>query len=73
MLFGNVPSKAILNKKGITNFHGKWFKYKNPYLNEKIRVMCIFHPSFILRSPEKKRNVWEDLKKVKKKINELGI
>ena len=73
LLFGNVASKAILNKKGITNFHGEWFKYNNPYLNEKINVMCIFHPSFILRSPEKKKNVWEDLKKVKIKINELGI
>ncbi len=29
-----------------------------------VRVMPTFHPAFLLRRPERKREVWEDLKKV---------
>jgi DNA polymerase len=28
--------------------------------------MPTYHPSFLLRSPEKKREAWEDLQKVQK-------
>ena len=74
LLFGNVASKALLKRSdGITNFHGQWFDYKNQYLKEKIHAISIFHPSFLLRSPNKKKIAWEDLKKVKKKIVELKI
>jgi uracil-DNA glycosylase family 4 len=29
-----------------------------------IPVMCTFHPSYLLRTPEKKKEVWEDMKKL---------
>ena len=74
LLFGNVASKSILNlNEGITKNHGKWFNYKNPFLKKKIFTTCIFHPSYLLRSPDKKRTAWEDLKKVKEKIINLKI
>ena len=74
LLFGNVASKSILNlNEGITKNHGKWFNYKNPFLKKKIFTTCIFHPSYLLRSPDKKKIAWEDLKKVKEKIIKLKI
>ena len=74
LLFGNVASKSILNlNEGITKNHGKWFNYKNPFLKKKIFTTCIFHPSYLLRSPDKKKIAWEDLKKVKEKIINLKI
>ena len=74
ILLGNIAAKAILKtKKGITKLHGNWFNYKNPYQNKSIYVICIFHPSFLLRSPGQKKYAWEELKKVEKKINELKI
>ncbi len=74
LLFGNVASKSILNlNEGITKNHGKWFNYKNPFLKKKIFTTCIFHPSYLLRSPDKKNIAWEDLKKVKEKIINLKI
>ena len=74
LLFGNVASKSILNlNEGITKNHGKWFNYNNEFLNNKILTMCIFHPSYLLRSPNKKLVAWEDLKKVKEKIANLKI
>lgn len=35
---------------------GKWLDYNG------IPVMCTFHPSYLLRDPTKKREVWEDMK-----------
>ena len=74
ILLGNVAAKAILkNNEGITKIHGNWFSYKNPYLKKIINIICIFHPSFLLRSPSQKKHAWDDLKKVEKKINELKL
>jgi DNA polymerase len=33
-----------------------------------IPVLCTFHPAYLLRSPEKKRDVWEDMKKLLKRM-----
>ena len=37
-----------------------------------IRVMPTFHPAYLLRSPEKKREAWEDMKKVRDYLNTLA-
>lgn len=33
------------------------------------RVMCTFHPAYLLRNPEDKRKVWEDMKMIKKELD----
>jgi DNA polymerase len=61
VLLGRVPMGRLLGvKEGITRVHGNWYDY------EGIPTMPIFHPSYCLRPPqdEKRRIVWEDLKKV---------
>jgi uracil-DNA glycosylase len=30
-----------------------------------VKVMPTFHPAYLLRSPDKKREAWEDLKSVR--------
>ncbi len=37
-----------------------------------IQVMPTFHPAYLLRSPDKKREAWEDMKKVRDYLNSLG-
>ena len=32
------------------------------HLQDKIKVLCTYHPAYILRNPAKKRDVWEDIK-----------
>jgi DNA polymerase len=34
--------------------------------------MPTFHPAFLLRSPDKKREVWEDMKKVRAILTQSG-
>jgi DNA polymerase len=37
-----------------------------------IKVMPTFHPAYLLRSPDKKREVWEDMKIVRDYLNSLS-
>lgn len=58
VLLGAVPLKALLNKTGITRLHGVWQEFRG------IQTMPTFHPSYLLRYPEMKRDAWSDLQKV---------
>ena len=70
ILAGAIATKAILkeNNKGIIQLRGKW---QNLSLNKSINIktMPIFHPAFLLRQPSRKREAWEDLKKIKLEID----
>ena len=70
ILAGAIATKAILkeNNKGIIQLRGKW---QNLTLNTSINIktMPIFHPAFLLRQPSRKREAWEDLKKIKLEID----
>lgn len=44
---------------GITRLRGTWRLYKG-----KIPVMPTFHPAYLLRTPDAKRDVWNDLQEV---------
>lgn len=39
----------------IGRLRGQFYKYKN------IPVLCTYHPAYLLRSPDKKRDVWADM------------
>lgn len=45
--------------EGIMRLRGKWKLYKG-----RIAVMPTFHPAYLLRTPEAKRDVWMDLQAV---------
>jgi uracil-DNA glycosylase len=60
---GNPATQALLQTKiGITQIRGKFQEY--PRIRE-IKVLPTFHPAYLLRSPDKKREAWDDLKKVR--------
>tara|TARA_B100001123_G_scaffold173557_1_gene199382 strand:- start:175 stop:894 length:720 start_codon:yes stop_codon:yes gene_type:complete len=73
ILLGGTASKAILSSThGIMRMRGKWYEYNNLNLNNPIPVRAIYHPAFLLRSPENKRETWEDLKEIQKKLNAIN-
>jgi len=39
---------------------------------EDIKVIPTYHPAFLLRNPERKREVWEDMKKIAELIKNAG-
>ncbi len=57
---GNTALQNLLGaKQGITKLRGIFQDYKG------IKVMPTYHPAYLLRDPSKKRETWEDLKKVR--------
>ncbi len=63
VLLGAVPLKYLLGETGGINLlHGRWFDYKGH------AVLPTFHPAYLLRMENKKRDAWEDLKKVMRKL-----
>ena len=60
VVLGNTAMKNLLDtREGITKLRGTFQEYKG------IKVMPTFHPAYLLRDPSKKRETWEDLKKVR--------
>ena len=41
--------------------------------NKSIPVIITFNPSYLIRYPDKKKFSWEDLKKIRKKVEDLNI
>lgn len=60
VLLGATPLQYILGLTGIMRRRGQWGEYKG------IKVMPTYHPAFLLRRPEAKRDVWNDLQEVMK-------
>ena len=72
ILMGSSAMEAVtgINTK-ISSERGKW---KETILkNKTYPVMISFNPSYLIRFPENKKYSWEDLKKIKKKIDEMNI
>jgi uracil-DNA glycosylase family 4 len=66
VVLGNTAMKNLLDtKEGITRLRGQFQDYRG------IKVMPTFHPAYLLRDPSKKREVWDDMKKVRDYINSL--
>ena len=60
VVLGNTAVKNLLDTNiGITKLRGQFQDFNG------IKVMPTFHPAYLLRDPSKKRETWEDLKKVR--------
>lgn len=51
---GSVASNALIGLS-TSQARGKWHSYKH------YKVLVIWHPSYLLRNPDKKKEVWGDL------------
>jgi DNA polymerase len=67
VVMGNTALHNLLDTKvGITKMRGHFQDYFG------VKVMPTFHPAFLLRDPHKKREVWEDMKRVRDYLKESG-
>jgi DNA polymerase len=55
-LGGSATQYFLGISTGITKIRGQWFEHRG------IPVLATFHPSYLLRNPSAKREVWEDMK-----------
>jgi DNA polymerase len=63
---GTFAAQTVLQTAApISKLRGKFFDM------DGIRVIATFHPAYLLRSPEKKREVWEDMKQIRAELFRL--
>jgi len=63
---GNFAAQTLLKTStSITRLRGNWSIY------EGIKVMPTFHPAYLLRNPDDKRKVWEDMKMMRDELKRL--
>ncbi len=60
---GATAVKGLLQTtQGITKLRGQWFAF------EGIPLMATYHPAYLLRNPAAKKEVWQDLQEVLKRL-----
>jgi DNA polymerase len=63
---GTFAAQTVLQIAApISRLRGKFFDM------DGMRVIATFHPAYLLRSPEKKREVWEDMKQIRAELFRL--
>jgi DNA polymerase len=64
VVLGATAAHNLLEvKTPISKLRGNFVDYQG------VKVMPTFHPAYLLRDPHKKREVWEDIKKVRDYLN----
>ena len=54
----------LQSEEAISRLRGRVFDYRGA------KLVPTFHPAYLLRSPDKKRDVWEDMKRVRSMLRE---
>ena len=72
ILMGSTAMEAMLgSNKRISKERGRW---KEIIIKQKnYKAIITFHPAYLLRKPDQKKFSWEDLKIIRKEIDQLNI
>ncbi|MBI4388401.1 MAG: uracil-DNA glycosylase [Candidatus Omnitrophica bacterium] len=65
---GNFASQTLLQTtRSISQLRGIVHESRGT------RIICTFHPAYLLRNPSDKRKAWEDLKRVREELTAVNI
>lgn len=67
VIVGNWSCQALLEKRGITRLRGNWTEAAGR------PALPMFHPAYLLRSPEYKREAWADLRSLRARLQSSEI
>ena len=63
---GTFAAQTLLKtQERISSLRGRFHSYRG------IQLMPTFHPAYLLRNPHNKREVWEDMKKIRREYDQL--
>jgi DNA polymerase len=69
VLLGGTASKGLLQtKSSVGSLRSRWHIWHDPYNDQDIPTLVTFHPAYLLRSPDKKKEAWGDWRMVKKRL-----
>lgn len=68
---GAVAARALLGAEAssITRIRGQWREYLAAGVERPIKLLPTFHPAALLRDPALKKDVWTDMKNLKKELD----
>jgi DNA polymerase len=73
MLSGGTAAATLLDTgEGITRLRGRWRELAVPGLQDPVPTISLYHPSYLLRSPERKKETWHDLLAIQSKLEEIA-
>lgn len=65
---GRPAANVVLGKDApISSLRGRFHEHRG------VKVMPTFHPAYLLREPDRKRDTWSDLKQVIAELERLGV
>ncbi len=67
---GTAASTLLPVTDGITRLRGRWFELAVPGLAAPVPTLPMFHPAFLLRTPERKREAWRDLLALRARLDD---
>jgi uracil-DNA glycosylase family 4 len=71
VLVGGLSAKTLLGTTlGITRVRGRWHEYQTEGLTSPVPAIPLFHPAYLLRSPQQKRLAWRDLLAVRARLDQ---
>lgn len=71
IIVGSTAMTALLNNsEPISKVRGKFIEFNPDFLSNPIKSFAIFHPSYLMRQPAKKKVAWQDMLAVEKFILE---
>jgi DNA polymerase len=74
VLCGGTAAGALLPQaQGITRLRGRWFNLQIPGVVRPVPTLPMYHPAFLLRTPERKREAWRDLLSLRERLDELSV
>lgn len=73
ILVGGTATKALLGgRDGLMRLRGSWKDYTSE-AGKAMKMIAIFHPAYLLRSPNQKREMWSDLITIKHTLSAAGM
>ncbi len=69
---GSIAAKALLRTEaGITRIRGQKFEFEYPVSGRIVPLIPTYHPAALLRNEALKKDVWQDMKKLRNLIETL--
>jgi uracil-DNA glycosylase family 4 len=70
VLVGSTSMSAVLGiNDPVSSIRGKFMDFSPNFLNKTIKTFTIFHPSYLMRQPSKKKIAWQDMLALEKAIS----
>jgi uracil-DNA glycosylase len=69
VIVGGVSLQALTGKTGIMKTRGNWQELNIG--GEQVPAMPLYHPAFLLRRPELKKDAWRDLLAIKAQLEDI--